>query len=508
MTQALFETTLSQIPAQKILVVGDVMLDQFVYGDVSRISPEAPIPVLNIKRQSNMLGGAGNVIANIHGLGAQPLLLAVVGRDDKAALIEGLLQNNKCDPQYLVTDATRPTTVKTRHVAQNQQLLRVDFEQTHPLDAALEDKLIARAKDMVAQVGAVILSDYGKGCLTPRVIGAVIELARAKNIPVLVDPKGNDYSIYRGASVVTPNRKELSLATNNHATKEDTDIVAACEKLITQSGIAAVIATRSEDGMSVVEQGKKPTHLRTRAREVFDVSGAGDTVIATVAASLAAGADMVTAASLANIAGGIVVGKIGTAAIHLSELKTAIQNNDGGVAVATTSISDTNLLAPLMDWSAAREQIDRWRAKGFKVGFTNGCFDILHAGHVNYLNGARARCDRLVLGLNHDASVKLLKGPERPINDEHVRANVIGGLGSVDLVVFFGAEKMGDDNTASALIRALQPDIYFKGADYTIPSIPEAKIVQSYGGAVELIPLTEGLSTTNTLSKIKKAGGA
>ncbi len=497
-----------------ILVVGDVMLDQYVYGDVTRISPESPVPVLSITRHTHMLGGAGNVIANLHGLGARPVLLSVVGDDPSANLVRGLLQNQNCDPHHLVVDKARPTPIKTRYVAQNQQLLRADLEQAHNLGADIEHDMIARAQDLIPTMRAVILSDYGKGCLTQPVIAAVIAAAKAHKIPVLVDPKGDDYRIYAGADIVTPNRKELAAATQNHATIEDADVVAACEKLMTQAGIGCVVATRSEAGMTVVPGvGKKPIHLRAKALEVFDVSGAGDTVIATIAASVAVGFDVVTAAQIANVAGGIVVAKIGTASIKIAELETALaQGDDDEISAASRpdpSPLHTHLQALVIrDWGDAREQIDRWRARGLKVGFTNGCFDILHAGHVNYLNGARMRCDRLVVGLNHDISVKLLKGPERPINPEDIRATVIGGLGSVDLVVFFGAKNAGDDNTATDLIRTLQPDIYFKGADYTIDQIPEAKIVQSYGGQVELVPLTQGLSTTTTLAKIKKAGAA
>ncbi|HOO50437.1 MAG TPA: D-glycero-beta-D-manno-heptose 1-phosphate adenylyltransferase, partial [Alphaproteobacteria bacterium] len=328
---------------------------------------------------------------------------------------------------------------------------------------------------------------------------------------VLVDPKGADYSKYKGATLVTPNRKELAEATNNAPTETDNEIVIAAESLIRQSGVKAVIATRSQDGMSIIAQKEdgenfeRPYHLRTHAREVFDVSGAGDTVIATIAASLATGAALLEAASLANIAGGIVVGKVGTAPIRVQELIDALTDAHHELEITPSgdfSALDRARSAPVCTWQEALEEVDRWRARGLKVGFTNGCFDILHAGHVNYMNKARNHCDRLVLGLNTDQSVRLLKGPARPVNTQDARATVLGALGSVDLVVFFGAEKAGDDSTAKKLIQHLKPDIYFKGADYTLDSIPEVPTVLSYGGEVKLIDLTQGLSTTNIIAKI------
>ena len=504
---------IEKIPHSTILVVGDIMLDTFVYGSVSRISPESPIPVLSIARDNRMLGGAGNVLSNLSGLGAKTHIISVVGEDEYGGIVKGIAETMGADADTILSDPGRPTTLKTRYLARNQQLLRTDLEKTHKLDQDMEDKLIEKAGRALDDVQAVILSDYGKGVLTERIISTVIDQARKRSIPVLVDPKGQDYSLYKGAAVVTPNRNELSGATGGLPTKEDAHVVKAAETLIDQSGIAAVVATRSEDGMTIVQQSedgtgfRQPTHLKTRAREVYDVSGAGDTVIATIAAALAAGASLVESAALANVAGGIVVAKVGTTPIRASELIEAQDREEYSLQtnpVGDMATIDRTRQARILNWDDATQQVQKWRARGLKVGFTNGCFDILHYGHINYLNQARNKCDRLVLGLNHDQSVRLLKGPERPVNDELARATVIGALGSIDMVVLFGAEKDGEDNTPCALISKLQPDIFFKGGDYTIDQLPEAGIVQSYGGEVSIMSLFEGYSTTSTIEKMKE----
>lgn len=501
----------------KILIVGDVMLDRFVRGDVERISPEGPIPILKSKQENRMIGGAGNVLSNLHGLGCGARLVGVVGDDDYGHMVMGLAEAAGGTSGDLFVRPHAPTTVKIRFLAGHQQLLRVDSELARDVEGELERKICTHITDILPLHGAVILSDYGKGCLSAQVLQTVIAGAKQCGIPVLVDPKGNDYSKYRGADIVTPNRKELSEATHNAATENDSDIVEAAQRLITQSGIAAVVATRSQDGMSIIsstpdrQSFNRPVHLRTHAREVFDVSGAGDTVIATIAAGLATGANLFDSVALANIAGGIVVGKVGTAPIRYQDLEHSLSQSDhaGDSMLEITPSGDFTALdrarrAPLCDWDEALEQVNRWRARGLKIGFTNGCFDIMHAGHVNYLNDARNYCDRLVLGLNTDIAVKLLKGPSRPVNDQYSRAVVLGALGSIDMVIFFGAVHAGDDSTARKLIQHLQPDIYFKGADYTLDQIPEVPTVLSYGGEVKLIPLTQGYSTTHIIEQIIK----
>ena len=472
------------------MVVGDLMLDIYVYGDVDRISPESPVPVLTIRKEDRMLGGAGNVLTNLCALGARPVVFALTGDDSYADAVVTIAKELGADANGILRDNTRPTTLKTRYLARHQHMLRTDVEKTHAISAELERTTFEAIEKAMKDVKAVVLSDYGKGVLTKTLLEKIIASAKAVGVPVLVDPKGHDYSIYRGADYVTPNRKELAEATAAGNLKTDTDIVGAAQKLIAQSGVGCVIATRSEDGMSIVGKGE-PLHLRTEAREVFDVSGAGDTVIATLAAMLAAGADIQTAATIANQAAGIAVSKIGTAPVRVEELNDVLngQTIDAGRQARLASDAD------------AARQIRKWQAQGLKVGFTNGCFDIVHKGHVNYLEQARTHCDRLVLALNSDASVRILKGPTRPINDEAARAAVMGSLSSVDLVALFGATKAGEDNTPCALIEKLRPDIFFKGGDYKIEQLPEAKIVQSYGGEVAIMGLEDGFSTTNIIAK-------
>ncbi|HPF78066.1 MAG TPA: D-glycero-beta-D-manno-heptose-7-phosphate kinase [Alphaproteobacteria bacterium] len=478
-----------------VLLIGDIMLDNFVYGSVSRISPEGPIPVLSVLREDTMLGGAGNVFANLNALGCPVQLVAVIGQDAAGRNIIDRIEDMGASGEGLIIDETRPTILKTRYLGQNQQLLRVDREQTSVIAKNIQDKILEHAEKIIGKTKLMILSDYGKGVLSPDLIKKLIHLAKKKKIPVIVDPKGTDFSIYKGASVITPNKKELSAATNNMPVDSDDNIELAAQVLMKQSGVENVVATRSEDGMSVVPKKGTVKHLKTKVQEVYDVSGAGDTVVAVLAACLAAGASLVDAAQFANIAGGLAVAKVGTAIIRHDEILSAIENDDNNLSQGR--------IARIADWDSAKELIRKWQKQGLKVGFTNGCFDIVHYGHVNYLNQARDKCDRLVLGLNHDQSVKILKGENRPINDQMARATVIGALGSVDLVVFFGAEEEGQDNTPCDLVAALKPDILMKGGDYTVDQLPEAKVVLSYGGAVDIMPLYEGYSTTNIIRKSK-----
>lgn len=478
---------------KKVLVVGDLMLDCFVSGEVLRISPESPVPVLSVRQTARMLGGAGNVLSNLCGLGVSPCVVALLGRDDAAVTVRALLDDLGCAVTGLVETDDRPTILKTRYVSSGQHLLRVDQEDAKPATPAQEDDIIARAVAMLPGMDALILSDYGKGVLTPKVLRTLIDAAKHHSIPVLVDPKGDDYALYRGADVVTPNRRELGLATKM-PTHSDAEILAAGTAMLEKSGIAALVATRSEDGMSVLDRGSDEIlHLRAEAREVFDVSGAGDTVIATIAAALAAGADLGDAALLANHAAGIVVGKIGTAPVSAAELLSSLQG------VATTPAVQPDFVTP---WDNAAAQVAQWKKLGLRVGFTNGCFDILHAGHVSYLQSARARCDKLVVGLNCDESVRRLKGPSRPVNDEDSRARVLGALACVDLVVLFG-KQANEDDTPLEILKTLTPDLLVKGADYTVETVVGADYVISQGGEVWLAPIEDGKSTTGTIEKMK-----
>lgn len=485
---------LDDMRGASVLVAGDIMLDRFVYGAVDRISPEGPIPVLAVAREDFMPGGAGNVFINLCALGARAHVFSITGDDDAAKTLRALGDDAGADMAGVLIDSSRPTTIKTRFIARGQQLLRSDVEKTHALSDALSDALFQNIQNALPRMKAVVLSDYGKGVLTDALIAKIIAAAAKAGIPVLVDPKGRNYTKYRGASLVTPNRKELAEASGAQTLKTDAEIELAASHIIEFCGIGAVIATRSEDGLSVIASNAQPLHVRAQAREVFDVSGAGDTVIATLAAVLATGAGLADAALIANIAAGIAVGKIGTTPVSAEELRSKAQ----------TGFASGNEAEKIMDEQSAVARIKKWQAQGLKVGFTNGCFDIVHAGHVRYLAQAKSQCDRLVVALNRDSSVKILKGPERPVNHETARAAVIAALGCVDGVVFFGAAAAGDNNTPAIILDHLRPDIFFKGGDYSEDQLPEAVIVRAYGGDVRLMALHNGYSTTNIIAKTRK----
>ena len=463
-----------------VLCVGDAMLDRFVYGSVNRISPEAPIPVLRIQREQAMLGGAGNVVRNLVALGSKSSFVALIGEDAAGREVEGLLSGIDAS---LVRDMDRQTTIKTRYIASSQQLLRTDSETESPVSQACQQQILDAARPYLSQVGAVVLSDYGKGVLTPMVIAELIAAANQLGVPVVVDPKGNDYRRYAGADVLTPNRKELIEATGMKADNDD-QVIAAARHLITTCNVKSVLVTRSQDGMSLVTA-DQVAHLPAQAQEVFDVSGAGDTVIATFAAAIAAGAKPLDAARIANVAAGIVVAKVGTAVAYAEEVIAALHH--GELQTAEHKVLGRDVAAGV---------IERWRSKGLKVGFTNGCFDLLHPGHIALLNQARSACDKLVVGLNSDASVQRLKGPTRPVQSEAARATVLASLSVVDLVVIFG------EDTPLDLICGLKPSVLVKGADYTIDTVVGAKEVASWGGEVFLAQLVPGQSTTSTIARI------
>ena len=470
--------------ATAVLAVGDVMLDRFISGSVERISPEAPIPVLAVRRRTAMAGGVGNVLANIRALGGRAQLVAVIGQDAEADAIRSLIGSS--DDFGGVVDPSRPTAVKERFVAGGQQLLRADYEVVRPVDSAIEDAILAEIERRLPSVNVLVLSDYGKGVLTDRVLQSAIALARSQKIAVVVDPKGADYARYRGASLVTPNLKELTEAAGGPIDGDDS-VVKAARDVLARSGIDAMIATRGREGLSVITSAGEAIHIRAKAREVFDVSGAGDTVVATLALALAVGADLSTAAGVANLAAAIVVGKVGTAVATPAELSAAV---DG------TGHRDLKIM-PL---PALIDQVERWRRRGLRIGFTNGCFDLLHPGHLSLLHQARVMVDRLVVGLNSDASVRRLKGPTRPISDQSARGIVLAAVADVDAVAIF------DEDTPEALIGAVRPDVLVKGADYAIEEIVGAEFVQSYGGLVVRANLEPGHSTTSMIARISADG--
>jgi len=465
-----------------VLVVGDAMLDRYVYGTVRRISPEAPVPVLAVDREVAMPGGAGNVVRNLTALGAAVAFVSVVGDDQAGSDLTGLIGGQPGVEPWLLVQGGRTTTTKTRFIANGQHLLRADQEIVQSIHPRLADRMVKIAGDAVAATAVLVLSDYGKGVLggdTPR---RLIEAAQAAGRKVVVDPKGRDYGRYAGADLVTPNRGELAEATGMKVDTEEA-IIAAMRALRDAHGFHAVLVTRSEDGMTLLE-GDRIHHFPAEAEEVHDVSGAGDTVVSTLSAAMASGRSLPVAARLANIAAGLVVGKVGTAVVREEELTEALTPERGA-------------LRKVMSRASAAEQVERWRRRGWRIGFTNGCFDLLHPGHVHLLEQARSWCDRLVVGLNSDASVKRLKGPARPIQGEAARAAVLASLATADCVTVF------EEDTPVELIRLLKPDVLVKGADYTVDQVVGGDIVQDYGGEVRLAQLLPGNSTTATVAKIK-----
>ena len=483
-----FDTHLSDLAGQTVLCIGDLMLDEFVYGEVSRISPEAPTPVIACKRSELMVGGAGNVARNLVALGTRCIFVGVVGDDATGLALSDTLNAEPLVEARLVVDGARQTTRKVRFVSEHfsTHLLRADWELAAPVDAASEEAIVAHALAALPHAGAVVLSDYAKGALTPRVIRAVIQAARDAGKPVIVDPKGRDYSIYHGATMITPNRQELADATHRTATTDD-EIAAAAAGLRKALSAQAVLVTRSEAGMTLVHDGAS-VHVPAYPVRVRDVSGAGDTVVAIIAAMLALRADFESAMRAANAGAAVVVGKRGTATVSVAELRA--------------SILPASTLAPeekiVFDWAMLDEHLGAWKSQGLRVGFTNGCFDLLHPGHVRLLAAARAACDRLVLGLNSDSSVRRLKGEGRPVQPVGARAEVLAALEAVDLVVVF------EEDTPLKLIERVKPTVLVKGGDYTRETVVGHEIVEALGGEIILIDLVPGYSTTAMVERSRK----
>ncbi|EHK69716.1 bifunctional heptose 7-phosphate kinase/heptose 1-phosphate adenyltransferase [Pseudomonas psychrotolerans L19] len=469
--------TMPRFDLAPVLVVGDVMLDRYWHGTTSRISPEAPVPVVRVDQHEDRPGGAANVALNIAALGAPAYLVGVTGQDEAADALTDSLRAAHVQVRFQRI-AQQPTIVKLRIMSRHQQLIRVDFEEPFDTDP---QALASDTAAMLAGVKVLVLSDYGKGALKNH--QALIQLAKARNIPVLADPKGKDFSIYRGASLITPNLSEFEAIVGVCA--DDAELVAKGNELMARLELGALLVTRGEHGMTLLRPAQPALHLPARAREVFDVTGAGDTVISTLAAALAAGEDLPQAVGLANLAAGIVVGKLGTAAISAPELRRAVQRSEGSER-GVLSLEQLQLA------------IEDARAHGEKIVFTNGCFDILHAGHVTYLEQARAQGDRLIVAVNDDASVTRLKGPGRPINSVDRRMAVLAGLGAVDWVIPFS------ENTPERLLEQVRPDVLVKGGDYkSVEEVVGAQIVQGYGGEVRILGLVENSSTTAIVERIR-----
>ncbi|MGH6664732.1 MAG: D-glycero-beta-D-manno-heptose-7-phosphate kinase [Pseudolabrys sp.] len=482
-----FDKHLVDLADQTVLVVGDLMLDEFVYGEVSRISPEAPTPVLAVKRTELMIGGAGNVARNLVALGVRCVFVGVVGDDDAGRALTTALGTHPLIEFDLVVDMARQTTRKARFVSEHHSthMLRADWEVASAVDAASEDALIDHVIKAMPKAGAVVLSDYAKGALTPRVIRAVIDAANKAGKPVVVDPKGRDYGIYGGATMITPNRQELADATLRPAQNDD-QIAAAAAELGRTLGTKAVLVTRSEAGMTLVGEGAT-VHVPAYPVRVRDVSGAGDTVVAVVSAMLAMQTDFESAMRAANAAAAIVVGKRGTATLSVAELRSRI--------LPAATLAPEEKIA--FDWTLLDEHLAEWRKQGLRVGFTNGCFDLLHPGHVKLLAGARAACDRLVVGLNGDASVTRLKGQGRPVQPVQSRAEVLAALEAVDLVVVF------DEDTPEKLIARVKPTVLVKGSDYKREDVVGHAIIEKLGGEVLLIEIVPGHSTSDMVARTR-----
>jgi D-beta-D-heptose 7-phosphate kinase/D-beta-D-heptose 1-phosphate adenosyltransferase len=469
---------------KSVLVIGDLMIDRYLIGDVQRISPEAPVPVLLLKQQNDRAGGAANVASNLVNLGICTSIAGCLGKDAEAIKLLALINQLGIQSKAVIQSSNRPTILKTRVMNSHQQIVRIDHESQTKFSAeenAELNVLITRA--LHEKPSIVILSDYAKGVLSDDLCQSIIQSCRKANIPVLADPKGQDYSKYKGATALTPNKKETAEACGVNI-NDSSALLAGARKLKADLGLEFLAVTRGEEGIMLIDNTNEH-NIAATAKQVFDVSGAGDTVIATLAAGLIHGLSPLDALNLANIAAGVVVGRVGTVPIQLDELlhELAVKNTDEQVDKIT-------------DLEGLKLKLGDWRVAKQKIVFTNGCFDLLHAGHVSYLEAAKKTGGKLILGLNTDRSVRMLKGPSRPVIHEQDRARVLAALAAVDAVILF------DEETPLNLINAIKPDIIAKGRDYTEDKVVGGTEVKSWGGTVKLIELVAGQSTSSILEKI------
>ncbi len=465
----------------RLLVIGDVMLDRYWHGSASRVSPEAPVPVVKVANREDRPGGAGNVALNIAALGSAVRLVGVVGDDETGLELYSRLKAAGVYCDFLQSEE-KPTITKLRIISQHQQLIRLDFEKAFEASdiIGLQDK----AKSLVDDSQVMVLSDYGKGALQD--IIDLIDLGRSRNIPIIVDPKGADFTKYRGATLITPNLTEFEAVVGGSDNEDE--FVNKGLRLVRELNLEAILITRGEHGMTLIRPDSPELHLPARAQEVFDVTGAGDTVISVLAASMAAGDGLADATALANLAAGLVVGKLGTAAISGPELRRAM-------------LADQNAGRGVMTAEQLQIVVQDSKAHGEKIIFTNGCFDIIHAGHVGYLAEAKRLGDRLVVAINDDDSAHRLKGEGRPINPVERRMAVLAGLEAVDWVVSFS------EDTPEPLLESLQPEVLVKGGDYTMDQVVGAGYVKSYGGVVRVLEFLDNCSTSAIMEKIKEVGG-
>jgi D-beta-D-heptose 7-phosphate kinase / D-beta-D-heptose 1-phosphate adenosyltransferase len=483
-----FDALSQAITRQTVLCVGDLMLDEFVYGEVSRVSPEAPAPVIAVQRSETDIGGAGNVARNIASLGARCIFVGLIGDDEAGAKLKADLAQESLIESILVCDPGRPTTRKVRFVSEHfsTHMLRADWESRAPAAAAVEQKLIDAILPLLPRADIVMLSDYAKGVLTARVIRHVIDTARKLGKRIIVDPKSANLAIYRGATLLKPNRKEFAEATRS-SLDSGRSIADGAQEIMQLADCEAVLVTQSEHGMTLVPRQGDAVHVPGLPVKVRDVSGAGDTVAAALAVTLAAGADWETALRMANAAAAVAISKQGAAVVTRAELRRKVLPHAFLAAEEKIMASSDELDA----------QLSEWRKQGQRIGFTNGCFDILHPGHVKLLTAARATCDRLIVGLNSDASVKRLKGQDRPVQNERARAEVLAALEAVDLVAIF------EEDTPLNLISGIKPSVLVKGADYTREQVVGHEIVEAYGGEVRLVDILQGFSTTALVARAR-----
>lgn len=470
-----------QLEGKKVLVFGDLMLDEHIWSRISRISPEAPVPIADVTQITHVPGGCGNVAANISALGGNPILVSVIGRDSSGDKLKKALAQSKISARHVIIDPKRPTILKSRIIASSQHVVRVDREDRTLLSPQIGHEILNRLKRLIPKVDAIVISDYGKGCVTLETAQSIITLAKKHQKPVAVDPKGVDYLKYSGATVLTPNLREAAIAARR-VVIDERSLIKVGKILLKLARAEYVLITRGRDGMSLFSP-REIIYLPAIPREVFDITGAGDTVIATLILTLAAKGNIKNAAILSNYAASVVIGKVGTAPCFRDELEEAIEGHEP----ITKKIKLRKEIASII-------QIQK--KQGAKIVFTNGCFDLLHLGHVRYLREAKKLGDLLIVGLNSDSSVRALKGRDRPYISEMERAEIIASLGCVDYVIIF--PELRPDN----LIKIIQPDFHVKGGDYKTNQLPERKLVQSLGGKVIVIPPIKGRSTTSIVDKI------
>jgi len=479
---------LSRFNKCRILVIGDLMIDEYLWGEVDRISPEAPVQVVSVARDTTTLGGAGNVVNNLVALGAKVSVASVIGAGDNAQLLLKLFKSMNVDAAGLIQDQNRPTTKKTRIIAGHQHVLRIDRETKHGISQACVAGLVQFVNERINNSDVVLLSDYGKGLFTEKLLRQLIDVAKQNKKIIIADPKGLNFRKYAGATAITPNKKEASLAARIEIV-DNASLEAVGRKLLQDIPIQKVLMTCGKEGMVLFEQGKEPYRISAEARQVYDVSGAGDTVLAVLGLGLASGppeADFQQAATLANLAAGIVVGKVGTAPVSREELLGALEPSVGESAVKQKTLSD---LIPI---------VDRIRAEGKTIVMTNGCFDLLHVGHIKLLSASKNMGDVLIVAIDDDESVRALKGKDRPIIGAQERVRIISALDSVDYVTLFSTTEL------EHLIEAIRPDVLTKGSNYTTETVLGREIVERSGGRVALIPITEAVSSTRIINQIKQ----